>query len=326
MIDNLGAKGEIDSVGGIDEQKRAQTEQQAFKDREHHQEQSQHPKRFAIGIDDHLIDHLLDQQRIHQAEELHEETGQQHLQQHHAMVHDRRNEPAEAKFLLRRQFVHLQCQHLTLLTPLLLKLRNAEFLITNRRNADDHRLDTRSIDHSQAIAPAHHQWRIQAVDRLGLHLQQLRGQTERFRHSTGQGQGGFAVALDMVGEDAPQQFAAKRQAQMLTHHPEGCDRRIERTGAPEPGIAAGAALPFRSVVHVIGLQLGQIGTERNRLDAALLAQLLLPAPEQQLLGGLALLSLGRIQESGQGGAIHPQHPHRLITGGKLRRWQHRAQG
>ena len=183
------------------------------------------------------------------------------------MVHDRRNEPAEAKLFLWRQFVHLQRQHLALLTPLLLKLRHAEFLIANRRNADDHRLDPGSIDHGQAIAPAHHQGWIQSVDRLGLHLQQLRRQTERFRHSPGQGQGGFAMAFDMVGEDAPQQFASEGQAEMVTHHPKCSDGGVERTDAAEPGIAVGAALPFRSAVRFIVLQLGQIWTERNCFDA-----------------------------------------------------------
>ena len=236
VINDLGAERQIDAVGGVNEQKRAQTEKQAFKDSKHHQQGAQHTKGTGAVVDDHLVNHLLNQQRIHQAEELHKETGQQHLQQHSPMLLQGRQKPAKSEFALRRELIDAQSEHFSFRAPLLAELLQAELLIADSGDADHQAIVVTAIDHRQAIPPAHQQRSVQTADRIGADLKQLGLQAQRFGHGTSQRQRGLAVALHLIGEHPSQQLPAEGQPELIAEHAECRDRRLQRADTAMPGV------------------------------------------------------------------------------------------
>ena len=136
-------------------------------------------------------------------------------------------------------------------------------------------------------------------------------QSDRFRHGAGQGQGGLAVALHLIGKDAAQQFPAEGQAKVIAEHAKGRDRRFQGALAPMPGVGRRWAFVFIvGFLPIRGRQLGGVGDGAVR---ELLA-MVLPAIQQQGLptrrGVAAVAGQGGwgIHQAREGDPVEAKHP------------------
>ena len=111
MVDDRGAEGDVDPVGGVGEQIGAQGAQHRLGDRHAHQQGAEHIEAAEVALADHRIDDLLDKQRIEQPKQLHKEAGDQHLDQNLAVLLERRQKPAQAKTGRGRAGTALHRQH-----------------------------------------------------------------------------------------------------------------------------------------------------------------------------------------------------------------------
>ena len=90
VVDDRGAEGDVDPVGGVGEQIGAQGAQHRLGHGHAHQQGAEHIEAAEVALADHRIDDLLDQQRIEQPKQLHKEAGDQHLDQNPAVLLERR--------------------------------------------------------------------------------------------------------------------------------------------------------------------------------------------------------------------------------------------
>ena len=312
MINDLGSQAQINAVGGVHEKKGPQAQQQAFEQGKHHQQHTQHTEGARAVVDDHLVDHLLDQQGIDKAEELHKETSHQHLHQHGAVLTQGWQEPAETKLAARRVLIHPQGQHLPLVSPLVAKVGDAHLLVADGRDAQHQRAGRGAVNQGQTVSPAHHVGRCEPGEAIRLDLQQLGLQAHRFRHRSRQSEGGFAVPLHLVCENAPQQFAPEGKIEKLAQHQESRHRRLEGPHPLDPGEVL---RPLPTLILRFDRQ-AQIDRRSGSNGAGLQGfALLLPAGQQLGVPAIAAaLRLQRcwLQNRGQALPLDPEHPCRSL--------------